>query len=207
KIDKKSKRRELGVPEGAPLVGTVARLSKQKGIDWLLRALIIAQEALPETFLLIVGEGKERQTLEHLARALKIAKSVKFLGERADVPAILQALDAFVLSSRWEGLPNTILEAQAAGCPVVTTDAGGAPELVSNLETGIVVPKADPLALGHGILRMLLYPQEATKMAEKAKRRVSHFSIDKMVKRYQDLYASLVTRITNETLPAGSNDG
>jgi glycosyltransferase involved in cell wall biosynthesis len=192
-IDKKSKRKELGVPEGAPLVGTVARLSKQKGIDWLLRALVIAREALPETFLLIVGEGEQRQTLEHLARSLKIENNVKFLGQRSDVPQILQILDAFVLSSRWEGMPNTILEAQAAGCPVVTTDAGGAPELVSHLKTGILVSKADPLALGHGILRILFYPQETREMAEEAKRRAADFSVDKMVKSYEDLYASLVT--------------
>jgi len=194
KIDQGKLRKELGVPEGAPLVGTVARLSQQKGIDWLLRALIITREVLPETHLLIVGEGKERERLEHLARVLKMEKYVKFLGERADVPAILQVLDCFVLSSLWEGMPNSILEAQAAGVPVVTTDAGGASELVSHWETGIVVPKSDPLALGHGIVKVFLYPDEVRRMVQKAKRRVADFSIEKMVARYEDLYSSLVTR-------------
>jgi len=191
KIDRSKLRQELGVPEGALVVGTVARLSKQKGLKWLLRALFIVREVLPETFLLIVGEGEERVRLEHLARALKVEKQVKFLGERADVPAILQVLDCFVLSSLWEGMPNSILEAQAAGVPVVTTDAGGAPELVSHLETGIVVRKSDPLSLGHGIVKTLLYPEEALKMAQRAKQRLADFSIEKMVARYEDLYLRL----------------
>ncbi|MCX7681256.1 MAG: glycosyltransferase, partial [Anaerolineae bacterium] len=119
-------RAALGLPTGRILVGTVARLVPVKRLDVLLQALV----SLPEADALLVGDGPERVWLEALSQELKLAGRVHFAGQQDDVRPWLAAMDAFVLSSDWEGLPNVVLEAMACGLPVVATAVGGVAEVV-----------------------------------------------------------------------------
>jgi glycosyltransferase involved in cell wall biosynthesis len=103
---------------------------------------------------LIAGDGPEREQLETEARQLGLASSVEFLGERNDIPDLIRSSDLFVLSTRSEGLPMSVLEAMAAGLPVVASEVGGIPELV-DAETGVLVPPEDPAALSTAVERLL----------------------------------------------------
>lgn len=132
---------------------SVERLQEPKDVHTLLRALATLP---PERFsAVIVGDGPERPALEAEARALRLGKAVRFAGERRDVPRLLAAADVFVLSSTSEGAPVAVLEAMAAGLPVVASAVGGVPELVVNGETGMLVAPGDPAALGAALVRLV----------------------------------------------------
>ena len=136
-----------------PVIVTVGRLAAPKDPLTLLRALAVVA---PSRFTaLIVGEGPARPEVEAEIRALGLAHAVELAGERRDVPALLASGDVFVLSSRSEGAPISILEAMAAGLPVVASDVGGVGELVVDGETGLLVPPADPARLADALERLL----------------------------------------------------
>lgn len=150
--DSGSKRRGLGVPEGAFLIGSVGRLTEQKGYSVLLDAAsrIIPRE--PRAWFVIVGDGPLRDDLQSQAERLGIAEKVIFTGSRADVEEILVALDVFVSSSLWEGLPTVIMESMAAGIPVVATDVSGTRELIRHNVSGYMVPSNDAEKLADMIM-------------------------------------------------------
>ncbi len=126
-------RRSVGIPEGARVVGSLGRLARQKRYDRLIRAL----PALPaDVHVLVAGEGEERPALEGLARELAVDGRLRLVGHREDVGPALDALDVFVLCSEREGMSNALLEAMAAGVPVVSTDVGGAREALAPVEDG-----------------------------------------------------------------------
>lgn len=133
---------------------TVGRLDEQKGYRYLLEAMAELVRAEPEARLSIVGDGPLRADLQSQATALGLAGAVTFEGEHADVRPFLQRAHVFVLSSLWEGLPYTIIEAMAARVPVVSTDVGGCRELVVSGETGTLVPPRDPAALAEAMHRL-----------------------------------------------------
>jgi sugar transferase (PEP-CTERM/EpsH1 system associated) len=136
--EKQCLRRELNIPETALLIGTVGRLDPIKDQAGLIDAFGQFKKSFPELHLIIVGEGDERSTLE-----TKAFDSVHLLGMRKDVADILQSIDVFVLPSLNEGISNTILEAMAAGLPIVATAVGGTPELIQPNENGILVEARD----------------------------------------------------------------
>jgi glycosyltransferase involved in cell wall biosynthesis len=141
-----------GQPARTPVVLAVGRLKAPKDFSTLLHAL---GRLLPGTYrALIAGDGPEREQLETEARQLGLASSVEFLGERNDIPDLIRSSDLFVLSTRSEGLPMSVLEAMAAGLPVVASEVGGIPELV-DAETGVLVPPEDPAALSTAVERLL----------------------------------------------------
>jgi glycosyltransferase involved in cell wall biosynthesis len=167
-----------------PLVGNVARLAPQKDH----RTLIEAIRLVPEVELVIVGDGELREELERLAQGLP----VRFLGARGDVPELLASFDVFALPSLYEGLCLAVLEAQAAGVPVVATPVGGIRETVVDGETGVLVPTHDPGALAAAIRRLLDDRPAAEAMAAEAKRRVrERFSVERMVEQTLALYRGL----------------
>jgi len=136
-------REELGIPEGAVVVGSVGRLAEVKGYDRLLRAFTaiaagLAQSDLP--VLLLVGDGPERAVLEALAAQLAIADRVVFAGYRDDARALLCAMDLFVLPSRSEGLSVALLEAMAEGVPVLVTDVGESRCVIDDGRCGELLP-------------------------------------------------------------------
>jgi glycosyltransferase involved in cell wall biosynthesis len=130
-------RDEMGVPRGALLVGAVGELSRAKGQDVLVEAFSRVPGA---PWLLLVGDGPDRRRLEALARRLRVSDRVVFAGYRADVPRVLAAMDVFASASHEESLGMSVLEAMAAGLPVVATRVGGLAECVSHGETGLLVP-------------------------------------------------------------------
>lgn len=137
----------FGIPRGASTLVSVGRLTHQKGHDLLLRAVVPLLLDDPRLHLLIVGEGEERQALNHLAKDLLIESQVHLPGWRAEVPEILAACQLFVLSSRWEGMPNVLLEALASGLPCVATDVEGVRELLEPGDSGRIVTSGDVNAL------------------------------------------------------------
>ncbi|MBI5758256.1 MAG: glycosyltransferase, partial [Planctomycetales bacterium] len=129
----------LGIPRESRVIVTVGRLDEQKGHRFLIEALPAVLREHHDARLLVVGDGPLREELQALARQLGIAEAVCFAGHRDDVPALLRASKCFVLPSLWEGMPNVVLEAMAAGVPVVTTSVEGVLELIEPDRTGLVV--------------------------------------------------------------------
>lgn len=183
----------LGLDPESTLVGTVGRLIERKGCYDLLDSWSTVQEAHPRTELLFVGDGPERSGLEQRARDLGVAESVHFLGFRDDVPELLALLDLFVFPSHFEGLPGALIEAMAAGLPIVATDAVGNEELITDERTGLLVPVRDIKALGEGMIRALTDETMAEELGEAAARTAhQEYTIDQMVSSFSSLYDSLL---------------
>ena len=188
---KPAPRSELARNGAGPVVLTVARLDGQKGITHLLDAVA----AVPQASFAIAGDGPNRDALEQRAMALGVSDRVRFLGHRNDVPALLAAADLFVLPSLYEGLPLAVLEAMAAGVPVVATAIGGTDEVVRDGETGTLVPPANPEALAAAIGRALFDRDRASRLALAARSLVaSEYSVASMVGSVSRLYDQLRAR-------------
>jgi len=190
-------RTALGVGPDAPVLCNVANVTAHKAQEVLVRAVVIARRQHPELRCWIAGGlHHEPATVEALRAAIRshdLEGSVELLGPRADVPDLLSAADLFVLSSRQEGFPITILEAMAAGRPVVATRVGGCAEAVLDGRTGLVVPPDDPDELAGAILRVLADPGLAEAMGEAGRARVqAEFTVERMVERHLSVYAQLL---------------
>jgi sugar transferase (PEP-CTERM/EpsH1 system associated) len=191
-IDRRTMRNELGVPDDAAVFGIVARLTAAKDHHVLFEAFARLVERAPGAVLLVVGDGERAAELHALVQRLAVHDRIKFLGQRHDIPEILGALDAFVLSSHSEGLSVTLLEAMAAGLPIIATRVGGNTEVVLADETGLIVPPMDPAALETAMMRLIDHPESGRKMGLKGRERVKErFSVDKMVCEYQALYSEV----------------
>ncbi len=190
-------RAELGIPEEAVLSCTVGRLSVQKGIDYLLQALHQVASRSPDTpdlFATIVGDGEERERLAEQARALGITERVRFLGARPlpDVVRILTASDLFVLPSRFECFPYSILEALAAGLPCVVSDVGGNRESVEHGYNGFVLPRGDVLALASALERLTRDADLRATFGRHALEKIQAFSVDHMIRETEAVYRSVL---------------
>ena len=173
----------------APVVVTLARLDPQKDLRTLLRAAV----QVPDARFLIAGEGPERPALEAELDRLGLRGRVELLGHRSDVAALLARADLFVLPSLHEGLPVSVLEAMAAGKPVVATAIGGTDEAVSDGETGLLVRPGDPGRLAAAIRVVLSDPALADRLGRAGRRRVrAEFSARKMGDEVAQLYESLL---------------
>lgn len=185
-------RRDLRLESSHPIVGTVARLHRQKGIPYLLKATKRITEVFPEAKMLIVGGGPLRSKLEKEAQRLGLEEVVWFMGEREDVAKFLSIFDVFVLSSLWEGLPYVLIEAAAYGKSVVATDIDGVREVIENGQTGILVSPRDPEALAKAVIRFLQDKEYALKLGKKMEEEVPpRFTLSRMVAQTQDLYLRL----------------
>jgi glycosyltransferase involved in cell wall biosynthesis len=148
---------------------------------------------VPEATFVLAGDGPLRPRLEELARSLGLAERVLFLGHRDDVPALLASCDLFVLPSLYEGLPLSLLEAMASGRPAIATDVPGSNEVVHHAESGLLVPRADPLALADAIRRLLADPAAAERLARAGRARVDRdFSVERMVRGVEAVYDQLL---------------
>ncbi len=174
-------------PDG-PIV-TVARLSPEKDQETLLRAMALVRREVPQARLEIAGAGPCRPALEKLAGALHLRDTVRFLGHVSDVPDLLARARVFVLSSLTEGISLTLLEAMASGLPVVATRVGGNPEVVSDGETGLLVPPRQPAALAGALVRLLRDPDAGKDFARAGRQRAeAQFDVRRMVAQYEALY-------------------
>jgi glycosyltransferase involved in cell wall biosynthesis len=171
------------------VVGNVARLAEQKGQCHLVEAAPAVLERHPDTRFVIVGGGGLRADLERAVVERGLADRFEFTGDVADVPAQLARMDVFALPSLYEGLCYAVIEAQAAGVPVVATPVGGVPENVVPGETGVLVPPGDVQALGAAIVSLLDDPAEASRLADAARRRVrERYALPRMVAETIELY-------------------
>lgn len=182
-------REELGGGEGRPLVLTPARLDAQKGHDILLEAIA----EVPDAFFLLAGEGPERARLETRAEALGVAERVRFLGRCEDVPELLAACDIFALPSLYEGSSLAVLEAMAAGIPIVSSAIGGTEELIEDGGSGLLVAPGDPVALAAALRRLLGDEQLRRNLAAGARERVdSGLRREQNAERVADVYRELL---------------
>jgi len=180
---------EYGMEPGSQIVGVVARLEPEKGHPTLLEAWPAVLRSVPDAYLLIVGEGSRRDALEALARDLHIAHRVVFTGRRDDVPAVTAALDVAVLPSYREAQGLSILEALALSRPVVASDVGGIPEVITDGVTGLLVPPHDPDALAAAIARLLRDHPYADTLGRAGHDMVhDRFDIGTMVSLVQQIY-------------------
>lgn len=196
-------RRELCIELGDIVVGTVGRLSADKGgQDDLLWAVSEARKQHPSVRLLVVGDGPLRPGLEGLAATLGMLDNgaAVFTGARADVARLLGAMDIFVLPSLKEALPIAVLEAMAMQLPVVATCVGGVPEVVQDGTTGLLVPPGDRAAMLAALLRLIAAADLRGRLGQAGQARVhTHFTVDKMVEHVEQLYEMLAVTVKRET--------
>lgn len=166
-------RRELGVPLSAPLAGIVARVADDKGQRDTIEAFEQVLAHLPEARLLVVGDGPARPHLEKLVERAELDGSIIFTGRRSDVPDILASLDLFVHPSRNDPCPLAVLEAAAAGLPIVAYDEGGIPEIVADGETALLGPTTNVTALGENMLAILDDRDLSRRMGHAARERIA----------------------------------
>jgi glycosyltransferase involved in cell wall biosynthesis len=177
-----------GWPEG-PLIGVVARLQPEKGVANFLQAATRVSRIFPEAGFLVVGDGPLREELLSLAERLGISKRVRFLGYRTDSRALMGLMDVLVVPSLTEGSPLIVLEAMAAGIPVVASAVGGIPDQLRHGEEGILVPPDDPDALGEALGALLRDPAYARRLGETGRLRTENeFSHETLVRRIEVVY-------------------
>lgn len=186
-VDREAARRLLDLDTVTLAVGSVGRLVPVKNYALLLRAFAALRR--DDAVLLLAGEGPERAALEQLAQGLGVASRTRLLGHREDVPTVLAALDVFALSSRSEGMSNTLLEAMAAGLPIVATRVGGNPEIVRDGVDGLLADDDDTQGFAGALRALADQPGRRAAMGGSGRDRVAtEFSIEAMVDRYARYY-------------------
>lgn len=188
----------LGIPAAARVLTFVGRLHPQKAPELLLAAALPLLRSVPRLHLMFVGDGPLREELSATARAERVTDRVHLVGRRADVPGLLKSSTALVLPSRWEGLPNVVLESMAAGCPVIASAIEGSRELIEPGRTGWLFSNGNCLELTRCLRECLSDDRQAAELAESAQR-VAHarFAWSTVVDNYASLYARLIASATN----------
>lgn len=181
-------RRQLNIEKDRPVIACIMRLHREKGADYLLP---IARE-LPNGLFLVAGDGQEKANLEKQAAAEGINNRFLFLGWRKDTTALLGASDIFLLPSREESFPQSILEAMAMGLPVAASDVGGVSELVENNVTGILVPPGETESFARALKFLISNPAIAAKMGSAAKEKSALFSEKRMINDIDAIYQKMI---------------
>lgn len=186
-------RSEFGIAKDAMVIGNVAHMADHKGQIYLVRAAAIVKKRYPGARFLIVGDGELRSELESATSDLGLNETVIFTGFRKDVPSFLASFDIFAFPSHLEGLGTSILDAMAFAKPVVSTTAGGIPEVVSDGVNGLLVPPKDPEAFAEALIKMI-ENRELRERFGKAGRDIveGRFSIDRLLEGTLDFYKDLL---------------
>jgi len=181
-------KREKGFNEDTPLVISVASLSKQKDHVTLIKAIAHLQNV----HLLIVGDGSLKTKLHEFSISLGLNNRVHFLGYRNDVPELLAAADVFVMSSHWEGFGLAVVEAMAAGVPVIASDVPGLSEVIEHGKSGLLFPARDEAKLAENIRLLLKDKHRRQQLINEGKKRAHYFTIDKTVSQYVGAYDKIL---------------
>jgi len=185
-------RAELGIPPGAPVVGSVANFKPGKGHAYLVEAAVYVREAVPEVRFVLVGQGPLEGGVRRKANELDVESNLVFAGFRDDAKRIMRAFDVFAVPSVHDGLSIALLEAMSLGKPPVLTRSGGNPEVVHHGRQGLVVPPADPRALADGIITLLRDDELRARQGREASRRAMDFDIRPAVRRTEQIYEGLL---------------
>jgi glycosyltransferase involved in cell wall biosynthesis len=206
--DREAIRREWGVGDTTPVIGWVGRLDRKKRVEDVIQAFARIAPTWPEALLVIVG-GPDAfmpeyvDELRGLARELNLAERVRFLGDRPDVPRLMAGFDALVWLSEGEGMPHVLIEAGAAGVPVVVTPDVGAVDMVADDATGLLVPHRDPAAVARGLNRLLANPELRRRLGLSLRRQVEQeWSAATVVPRWERLFDEVI----GERVGAGVRD-
>ena len=192
-FDRSEIRKGLGIKPTDKVIGIVGRLVPEKAHVEFIETIQLLLEERRNIVGLIVGEGELLGRLRERVQECQLEKHICFAGFRNDLPKLYQAMDVFVLCSLHEGLPLTILEAMAAGVPIVTTDVGGIKECIQDGRDGFLVPPGDSLALASAISKILNDEHLKKTLVASARKRVqSYFSVEKMVKEHEALYSEVL---------------
>lgn len=181
-------RRSLGVADEAMVVGTIGRLNEQKGHRYLVEAAAALLPSRPHVHIVIVGDGDQMDALKAQTAALGLASRITFAGHRADVPALLGALDVFAISSTYEGTPLALFEAMAAGKAIVSTAVDGCREVLEDGATALLVPPRDPAALARALGRVVDEPALRRSLADDARKASTRYDIRACVAGMEALY-------------------
>jgi glycosyltransferase involved in cell wall biosynthesis len=188
---------ELNFPAECAIIGIVARLTERKGFKNLFAAVKLLVDEGRNIRCLVVGGGASKEkiaALKNYAASLSISPYILLTGRRSDIPDILSLLDVFILPSLAEGLGRSLLEAMAAGRPIVATMVGGIPEAIEDGKSGILVPPDDSRALAHAIALLLDNPQKAQELGRASRKRAELlFDETKMIDSICSLYDELIT--------------
>ena len=191
------KRNSLHIPTDASVLVTVAVLREMKGIQFLIKAMPVLLEKVPNLYYLIVGEGEYGVTLRRLVNDLGLEKNVIFAGYRDDIPEMLALSDIFVLPTLADALPTVLIEAMATQLPIVASNVGGVPEIIKNGENGLLTPPANPMKLAEACLK-LIQDKDRTKAmgAWGLKIAKERFDIRNQAERLSSLYQELMLNAT-----------
>jgi glycosyltransferase involved in cell wall biosynthesis len=200
RVDPAEAKSRFGLDPARIVVGSIGRLSWQKGPDYFVRAARLVIEAGWECQFVLVGEGELEGRLRGLVTEYRLGDHVVLAGYQEDIPQVLAALDIFVLSSLYEGLPYTLMEAMAAGRPVVATRGGPNGDLVRDGENGLLVPPRDARALADALIRLLSAPDERKRLGERALAAAqARPTPEGRVRQVVDLYSRLLESKRGET--------
>lgn len=190
-------RQQFQLPGQAPVIGTIGRLTAQKGQTFLLQAVKLIQPQYPDLRVLLLGDGELRDSLEQEAKSLGIAQNIIFTGYRSDALHLLAGFDFFVLPSLWEGFGLVLLEAMACKKAIVASRVSAIPESVVDGQTGLLVPPEQPEPLADAMLRLLRNRDLANAMGRAGYDHLrTHFSVAQMVQATEALYLGLVDRVS-----------
>jgi glycosyltransferase involved in cell wall biosynthesis len=201
-IDGSGVRRELGIPDDAPVLASVSRLFSWKGQRELIRAFAMLRQEVPASRLLIVGAdaadvhgGSFTAELQQLARELSVSDAISFTGARSDIPQVMAACDVFTLPSFEEPFGLVFLEAMAMAKPVVAVDNGGTPEVVEHARTGLLSPPYDIPALAANIVTLLRDAELRKRLGAHGRQRaLEYFNAPRMARDAEQAYAAVLGR-------------
>jgi glycosyltransferase involved in cell wall biosynthesis len=194
RVDARALRSSLGIPDGAPVVGTVSRLTPQKAPEDFITVAAMVRQHRPDVRFVFVGGGPDEAAFKEGMREAKLEGTVLPLGYRDDVPQLLRIMDVFMLTSLWEGLPRVFPQAMCASLPVVATRVDGAPEAVVHGSTGFLVAPRDCSAMACFILQLIEDEGLRQSMGQSGYRRVDPDFCDRaMVRRIEEIYDSCLT--------------
>ena len=199
--ERQQKKKELGISPDSLVVGYVGWLIPIKGVTYLVNAMARVAEKYPKSLLVLVGKGDDKGEEEvHLRKQVEhvgLADKVRFLGWRSDVDEIMGCFDIFVLPSLNEGMGRVLVEAMAAGLPIVASRVGGIPDLVKDGQNGLLVPAADAPALAKAISDLLADKEKRNRMGKAGKKICRAYSAEAMVEKIDNLYAELLEKCSH----------
>ena len=188
-VDKAAMLRELGIPDGVPVIGTVSRLAPQKAPEDFVKLAAQVRERYPSAHFLLVGDGPLRKQFLADVQKAGLTDNMHLMGYRDDIPELLRLFDVFVLTSLWEGLPRVFAQAMCATLPIVATDVDGAPEAIEDGVTGYLAQPKDVDRMAWGVLRLLDDPHLRAEMGRRGLEAVSpKFCEEEMVRQTEGVY-------------------